>query len=150
IDCGALSKELAGSELFGHEKGAFTGALNQKTGSFELAHGGTVFLDEIANLSYDIQVSLLRVIQERKMRRTGGNKDIGVEVRNMATSRETLEERARSAKIRQELYKRINELRMNLPPRRERKPELMVFGRYFIHATNKELGKQVKDFSKEV
>ncbi|MEJ7911874.1 MAG: sigma-54 dependent transcriptional regulator, partial [Chitinophagaceae bacterium] len=81
IDCGALSKELAGSELFGHEKGSFTGALNQKTGSFEIANGGTIFLDEVANLSYDIQVSLLRVVQERKMRRVGGVKDIELDVR---------------------------------------------------------------------
>ena len=81
IDCGALSKDLAASELFGHEKGSFTGALNQKVGSFELANGGTIFLDEIANLSYEVQVSLLRVVQERKMRRVGGVKDIELDVR---------------------------------------------------------------------
>ncbi|WP_315822223.1 sigma-54-dependent transcriptional regulator [Paraflavitalea speifideaquila] len=90
IDCGALSKELAGSELFGHEKGAFTGAVNQKAGSFELANGGTIFLDEIANLSYEIQVSLLRVIQERKMRRVGGVKDISLDVRILIASNERL------------------------------------------------------------
>ncbi|HET7896512.1 MAG TPA: sigma-54 dependent transcriptional regulator, partial [Flavisolibacter sp.] len=90
IDCGALSKELAGSELFGHEKGSFTGALNQKIGSFELANGGTIFLDEIANLSYDIQVSLLRVVQERKMRRVGGLKDIELDVRIIIASNERL------------------------------------------------------------
>jgi two-component system response regulator HydG len=90
IDCGALSKELAGSELFGHEKGAFTGALNQKIGSFELANGGTIFLDEIANLSYDIQVSLLRVVQERRMRRVGGTKDIDLDVRIIIASNEPL------------------------------------------------------------
>ena len=90
IDCGALSKELAASELFGHEKGSFTGALNQKIGSFEIANGGTIFLDEVANLSYDIQVSLLRVVQERKMRRVGGTKDIDLDVRIIVASNERL------------------------------------------------------------
>jgi len=90
IDCGALSKELAGSELFGHEKGAFTGALSQKVGSFEIANGGTIFLDEIANLPYDVQVSLLRVVQERKMRRVGGLKDIDLDVRIIVASNELL------------------------------------------------------------
>jgi two-component system, NtrC family, response regulator HydG len=88
IDCGALSRELAGSELFGHEKGAFTGALKQKAGSFEIANGGTIFLDEIGNLSYDIQISLLRVVQERKMRRVGGNDDIALDVRIIVASNE--------------------------------------------------------------
>jgi two-component system response regulator HydG len=86
IDCGALSRELAGSELFGHEKGSFTGALNQKIGNFELANGGTIFLDEIANLSYDIQVSLLRAVQERKIRRIGGVKEIDIDVRIIVAS----------------------------------------------------------------
>ncbi len=90
IDCGALSKELAASELFGHEKGAFTGALNQKIGCFELANGGTIFLDEVANLPYDVQVSLLRVVQERKMRRVGGVKDIDLDVRILIASNELL------------------------------------------------------------
>ena len=88
IDCGALSKELAGSEMFGHEKGSFTGALNLKIGSFEIANGGTIFLDEVANLSYDVQVALLRVVQERKMRRIGGNKDIDLDVRIIIASNE--------------------------------------------------------------
>src|SRR6185437_10236885 len=101
IDCGALSKELAGSELFGHEKGAFTGALNQKIGSFEIANEGTIFLDEIANLSYDIQVSLLRVVQERKMRRVGGNKDIEPDVRIIIASNEKLWDFARNGKFRE-------------------------------------------------
>ena len=90
IDCGALSKELASSELFGHEKGAFTGALYQKTGSFEAAQGGTIFLDEITNLPYDVQVSLLRVVQERKMRKVGGVRDIDLDVRIIIASNEQL------------------------------------------------------------
>ena len=95
IDCGALSKELAGSELFGHEKGSFTGALNLKIGSFEVANGGTIFLDEVANLSYDVQVALLRVVQERKMRRIGGNKDIDLDVRIIIASNERLYDAAK-------------------------------------------------------
>src|ERR1051325_7895075 len=100
IDCGALSKELAGSELFGHEKGSFTGALNQKIGSFELANGGTIFLDEIGNLSYDIQVALLRVVQERKMRRVGGVRDIDLGVRIIVASNERLSELAKKGRFR--------------------------------------------------
>src|ERR1044071_3102477 len=101
IDCGALSKELAGSELFGHEKGSFTGAMNQKIGSFEIANGGTIFLDEVANLSYDVQVALLRVVQERKMRRIGGNKDIDLDVRIIIASNERLLDAARKGKFRE-------------------------------------------------
>lgn len=150
IDCGALSKELAGSELFGHEKGAFTGALNQKTGSFEVANEGTIFLDEIANLSYDIQVSLLRVVQERKMRRVGGNKDIELDVRIIVASNERLWDSARSGKFREDLYHRFNEFSINVPPLRERKEDIMLFATHFLKMTNAELGKDVKGFSQEV
>src|SRR5688572_26944452 len=103
IDCGALSKELAGSELFGHEKGSFTGALNQKTGSFELANGGTIFLDEIANLPYDVQVALLRVTQERKLRRVGGVKDIDLDVRIIVASNKKLWDSSRTGHFREDL-----------------------------------------------
>ncbi len=99
IDCGALSKELAASELFGHEKGSFTGAMNQKIGCFELANGGTIFLDEVSNLPYDVQVSLLRVVQERKMRRVGGTKDIELDVRILIASNELLWNATRYGKI---------------------------------------------------
>jgi len=150
IDCGALSKELAGSELFGHEKGAFTGALNQKIGSFEIANEGTIFLDEIANLSYDIQVSLLRVVQERKMRRVGGNKDIELDVRIIVASNEKLWDAARNGKFREDLYHRFNEFSIEVPPLRDRKGDIMLFANHFLHLTNAELGKNVKGFSKEV
>jgi two-component system response regulator HydG len=150
IDCGALSKELAGSELFGHEKGAFTGALNQKIGSFELANGGTIFLDEIANLSYEIQVSLLRVVQERKMRRVGGNKDIELDVRIIVASNEKLWDAAGSGKFREDLYHRFNEFSINVPPLRARKKDIMLFAEHFLKLTNAELGKQVAGFSREV
>ncbi|HEY0751330.1 MAG TPA: sigma-54 dependent transcriptional regulator [Chitinophagaceae bacterium] len=150
IDCGALSKELAGSELFGHEKGSFTGALNQKTGSFELANGGTIFLDEVANLSYDIQVSLLRVVQERKMRRVGGTKDIELDVRIIIASNEKLWDAARKGKFREDLFHRFNEFTIDVPPLRQRSDDIMLFAQHFLEQTNQELGKNVGKFSTEV
>jgi two-component system response regulator HydG len=150
IDCGALSKELAASELFGHEKGSFTGALNQKTGSFELANGGTIFLDEVANLSYDVQVSLLRVVQERKMRRVGGTKDIELDVRIIIASNELLWNATRTGKFREDLYHRFNEFSIEIPPLRERKEDIMLFANHFLKVTNEELGKEVKGFDPDV
>ncbi|MBC7553246.1 MAG: sigma-54-dependent Fis family transcriptional regulator [Taibaiella sp.] len=150
IDCGALSKELAGSELFGHEKGAFTGALNQKIGSLEVANEGTVFLDEIGNLSYEIQVSLLRVVQERKIRRVGGIKDIDIDVRIVVASNERLWDAARAGKFREDLYHRFNEFSIEVPSLRERSGDIMLFAHHFLNVTNAELGKNVKGFSKEV
>jgi len=150
IDCGALSKELAGSELFGHEKGSFTGALNQKVGSLEIANAGTIFLDEIANLSYDIQVSLLRVVQERKMRRVGGLKDIELDVRIIIASNERLWDAVRRGKFREDLYHRFNEFSIDVPPLRQRPDDVMLFANHFLHQTNIELGKHIKRFSPEV
>jgi len=150
IDCGALSKELAGSEFFGHEKGAFTGALSQKIGSLELANGGTIFLDEIGNLSYDIQVSLLRVVQERKIRRVGGTKDIDFDVRILVASNERLWEAARAGKFREDLYHRFNEFTIEVPALRDRKGDIMLYAHHFLDMTNVELGKNVTGFSKEV
>jgi len=150
IDCGALSRELAGSELFGHEKGAFTGAMNQKTGSFELANGGTIFLDEIANLSYDIQISLLRVIQERKLRRVGGVKDIALDVRIIVASNEKLWDASKKGKFREDLFHRFNEFSVTIPPLRERKEDIMMFAHHFLRLTNQELNKNILGFSPEV
>ena len=150
IDCGALSKDLAGSELFGHEKGSFTGALNQKIGSLEIANEGTVFLDEIGNLPYDVQVSLLRVVQERKIRRVGGNKDIDIDVRIIIASNEQLWDLARAGKFREDLYHRFNEFSISVPSLRERKEDIMIFAHHFLKLTNEELGKNVKGFSNEV
>jgi two-component system response regulator HydG len=150
IDCGALSKELAGSELFGHEKGSFTGALNQKIGSFELANGGTIFLDEVANLSYDIQISLLRVVQERKMRRVGGVKDTELDVRIIIASNEKLWDAARKGKFREDLYHRFNEFSIDVPPLRQRPDDIMLFANHFLQTTSEELGKNLKRFSPEV
>lgn len=150
VDCGALSKELAGSELFGHEKGAFTGALNQKTGIFEVANGGTVFLDEIANLSYDIQVSLLRAVQERKIRRVGGTKDIDFDVRIIVASNEELWEAAKKGKFREDLFHRFNEFSIKIPPLRERREDVLLFAGHFLNQANEELNKKIKGFSPEV
>jgi two-component system response regulator HydG len=149
IDCGALSRELAGSELFGHEKGSFTGAINQKIGSFEMANGGTIFLDEIANLSYDIQVSLLLVVQERKLRRVGGTRDI-LDVRIIIASNEKLWESAQKGKFREDLYHRFNEFTIEVPPLRKRKEDIMTFARHFLIKANESLGKNIKGFSSEV
>ncbi len=150
IDCGALSKELAGSELFGHEKGSFTGAMNQKLGSFELANTGTIFLDEVGNLSYEVQISLLRVVQERKMRRVGGVKDIELDVRIIIASNERLWDAVRKGKFREDLYHRFNEFSIDVPPLRQRPDDVMLFANHFLNQTNIELGKYIKRFSNEV
>ncbi len=152
IDCGALSKELAGSELFGHEKGAFTGAQFQKVGSFEVADGGTIFLDEIANLPYDVQVSLLRVISERRIRRVGGTKDIPLDVRIVVASNELLWDHTRQNKMRfrEDLFHRFNEFAITVPPLRERKEDIKVFADHFLAQANAELDKAILGFSEEV
>jgi two-component system response regulator HydG len=150
IDCGALSRELAGSELFGHEKGAFTGALKQKAGSFEIANGGTIFLDEIGNLSYDIQISLLRVVQERKMRRVGGNDDIALDVRIIVASNEKLWTLAQHNKFREDLYHRFNEFTIEVPPLRERREDIVLFANHFLKTANITLKKNITGFSYDV
>jgi len=149
IDCGALSKELSGSELFGHEKGAFTGALNKKIGCLEIANEGTIFLDEISNLPYEVQVSLLRVVQERKIRRVGGIVDIDIDIRIIVASNTNLRNAGRG-KFREDLYHRLNEFIITLPSLRERKHDIMLFANYFLEQTNTELGKNIKGFTKEV
>ncbi len=150
IDCGTLSKELAGSELFGHVKGAFTGALNDKVGHFELANGGTLFLDEVANLSYEIQAALLRVIQERKFKRVGGNKEWDVDVRIIVASNEDLQEAYRKGRFREDLFHRFNEFSIVLPPLRNRKEDIPVFAQFFLDNANEELNKKVEGFEDEV
>lgn len=150
MDCGAISRDLAASELFGHEKGAFTGALTQKIGHFEMANGGTLFLDEIGNLPYDTQVALLRVVQERKLRRIGGSKEIEVDVRIVVASNERLMDAARRGKFRQDLYYRFNEFSIDVPPLRDRKEDLMIFAQFFLDKTNNELGKKVQGFAPDV
>lgn len=150
IDCGSLSKELAGSELFGHVKGAFTGALDNKTGYFEYSKGGTIFLDEIGNLGYETQVKLLRALQERKIRKIGGNQEISIDVRVIAATNEDLIGQAKEGTFREDLYHRLNEFSIKALPLRERKEDLMVFAEQFLAQSNEKLNKEVAGFSSEV
>jgi two-component system response regulator HydG len=150
MDCGTLSKELAGSELFGHVKGAFTGAISDKEGHFELANGGTLFLDEVTNLSIEIQAALLRVIQERKFKRVGGTKETDVDVRIIVASNENLQDAYRKGKFREDLYHRFNEFSINLPPLRNRKVDIPLFADFFLDKTNKELNKNIEGYQDDV
>ncbi len=150
IDCGALSKELAASELFGHVKGAFTGSLQDKVGQFEYASGGTLFLDEIGNLTYDVQVKLLRAIQERKIRRVGGIHDIEVDVRIIVATNEDLTDFVRKGNFREDLYHRLNEFKITIPPLRERKKDIPLYSHHFLNLSNKELEKSVQGVEEEV
>jgi two-component system response regulator HydG len=150
MDCGTLSKELAGSELFGHVKGAFTGALNDKEGHFELANSGTLFLDEVGNLSPEIQAALLRVIQERKFKRVGGTKEIETDVRIIVASNENLQDAYRRGKFREDLFHRFNEFSIVLPAFRHRKEDIPLFADFFLSKSNKELNKTVEGFDPEV
>lgn len=149
IDCGALSKELAGSELFGHVKGAFTGAMSDKIGSFEVANGGTLFLDEIGNLSYENQIKLLRVLQERKIKRVGGNTDINVDVRILCATNEDLRDAVRQGRFREDIYHRLDEFRIELPALRERRADIMLFAEHFLETANQQLEKDVLGFDDE-
>lgn len=150
VDCGALSRELAGSELFGHVKGAFTGAVDHKTGHFENANGGTIFLDEIGNLSYEIQIKLLRAIQERQIRKIGGNKDITVDVRIIVATNEDLQDLVKAGQFREDLFHRLNEFSITAQPLRERKEDLPFFAGLFLEKSNESLERNVSGFSREV
>lgn len=150
IDCGSLSKEIAASELFGHEKGAFTGAVTAKPGVFELAEGGTVFLDEIANLSLDIQMALLRALQEKVIRRVGSLKEIPVDVRIIAATNENLFDNTGTSKFREDLYYRLNEFTLKAPPLRERIDDLHLFIDFFLEKTCSELEIEIPTLSDEV
>ena len=150
MDCGTLSKELAGSEMFGHVKGAFTGALADKEGHFEMANGGTLFLDEVANLGLDIQATLLRVIQERKFKRVGGTKEMDLDIRIIVASNENLQDAYHKGKFREDLYHRFNEFSINLPPLRQRRQDIPLFAQFFLDKTNEELHKNVEGFDDDV
>ena len=150
VDCGTLSRELAGSELFGHVKGSFTGALTDKEGIFEVANGGTLFLDEVANLPLDVQATLLRVIQERKYKKVGGNKDLTTDVRVLVASNENLQDAYREGKFREDLYHRFNEFSISIPPLRERKEDIVLFANFFLNKVTGELNKQLEGFEDEV
>lgn len=150
VDCGAIPKELAASEFFGHLKGSFTGAINDKIGFFEAANKGTLFLDEIGNLSYENQIQLLRALQERKIKPVGSNKEIAVDIRIIAATNEDLREAVKKGDFREDLYHRINEFSIHSPSLVERDIDLMVFADFFLEKANEELNKAVVGFSPEV
>ena len=149
VDCGSLSMELAPSELFGHKKGSFTSAISDKEGVFVAANGGTVFLDEVGNLSYEVQKQLLRALQEQKVRPVGSASDVKVDVRIIAATNEDLELAIDEGRFRQDLYHRINEFSLNVPPLRERVEDLEEFSFHFINQANEELGKDVNQIEPE-
>lgn len=149
VDCGTLSKDLVSSELFGHVKGAFTGAIQDKTGLFEMAHTGTLFLDEIGNLPYDVQVQLLRAIEERRIRKVGSTVDIEVDVRIIAATNETLNGNNAQNKFRSDLYYRLNEFTINVPSLRHRAEDIPEFAQYFLSQACIQLKKENIDLSEE-
>ncbi|SHL25886.1 sigma-54-dependent transcriptional regulator [Flavobacterium saccharophilum] len=150
VDCGAIPKELAASEFFGHLKGSFTGAISDKMGYFEAANGGTLFLDEIGNLSYENQIQLLRALQERKIKPVGSNKEINVDIRIITATNEDLREAVKNGDFREDLYHRINEFSILSPSLKEREEDLMVFADYFLEKANQQLNKEIIGFSPEV
>jgi two-component system response regulator HydG len=150
VDCGTQSDELAASELFGHVKGAFTGAISDKKGFFEIADGGTLFLDEIGNLSYEVQLKLLRAIQEKTFNPVGGTNKIKTDIRILAATNEDLVERAQNGFFRSDLYHRLNEFSIQVPALRERREDLEWFIPYFLNVSNAELKRNVKGFQQEV
>ena len=147
VDCGSLSKELAPSELFGHLRGSFTSAIADKKGVFEQAKGGTVFLDEVGNLPYEVQMQLLRSLQEQKVRPVGSAVDINVDVRIVAATNDNIERAIEQGKFRQDLYHRINEFTLQVPPLRDRMEDLEEFATFFLSQANEELGKEIKGIS---
>jgi len=150
IDCGALSKDLAASELFGHVKGAFTGAVNDKKGQFEAAEGGTLFLDEVGNLSYEVQVKLLRALQERVIQPVGSTKKIAVDVRIITATNDDLLSSIHNGEFREDLYHRLNEFKILLPALRDRGSDLELFIDHFIRQSNVELDRNVQKLSAPV
>ena len=150
IDCGALSRDLAASELFGHVKGAFTGAVNDKKGQFEAAEGGTLFLDEVGNLSYEVQVKLLRALQERVIQPLGSTKKIAVNVRIITATNDDLLNSIQNGEFREDLYHRLNEFKILLPALRDRGQDLELFIDHFIRLSNEELDRNVQKLSAPV
>lgn len=150
VDCGAIPKELATSEFFGHLKGSFTGAVSDKIGHFEAANRGTLFLDEVGNLSYDNQIQLLRALQERKIKRIGSSKEVEVDIRVIAATNEDLKEAVRNGNFREDLYHRLNEFSITVPTLNERKQDLLMYAEFFLEKANEQLNKNVLGFSPEV
>ncbi|WP_273369843.1 sigma-54-dependent transcriptional regulator [Alistipes megaguti] len=146
VDCGAIPRELAASEFFGHVKGSFTGAVSDKKGAFEAADGGTLFLDEVGNLTYETQVQLLRALQERRIRPVGGNREIPVDIRLVAATNEDLEAAIARGTFRADLYHRINSFSLRVPSLRERREDIPLFADFFLDQANRELDKRIVGF----
>ena len=144
LDCGAIPKDVAASEFFGHVKGAFTGADQDKKGAFEMANGGTLFLDEMGNLNYEVQVQLLRALQERKIRPVGSTKEIDIDIRLVCATNENLAQRVAEGNFREDLYHRINEFTIYMPELKDRGADLFLFADLFIKHANKELNRNVE------
>ncbi|MGB2869789.1 MAG: sigma-54 dependent transcriptional regulator [Bacteroidota bacterium] len=149
VSCAALAETLLESELFGHEKGSFTGATSQKKGKFELADGGTIFLDEIGDISAKLQMDLLRVLQERKFYRVGGSEEIQVDVRVIAATHRDLQQAVEEAKFRDDLFYRLNVINIRIPPLRERREDISLLARHFVERLSHELGKNIGDITEE-
>jgi len=147
VDCGSISEELFGSEFFGHVKGSFTGAINDKPGLLESANGGTLFLDELGNLTYENQIKLLRVLQEKKVKRIGSIKEIELDIRLIAATNEEIVLSVQKEKFREDLYHRLNEFKIHVPALRDRKEDLKELIHYFIIKSNAEFNKHVKQLS---
>ena len=149
VDCGAIPKELAASEFFGHVKGSFTGAIENKTGAFVAAQGGTIFLDEIGNLTDEVQVQLLRALQERKVKPIGSNQEIAINVRLISATNENLRQAIEKGDFREDLYHRINEFTIRIPDLKERKEDLLLFANHFLDLANSELQKDIIGFDND-
>jgi DNA-binding NtrC family response regulator len=147
LNCGAFPREILENELFGHEKGAFTGAINEKPGAFEQADGGTLFLDEVAEMEPDIQVKFLRALEQRAFRRLGGKKEISVEIRVVAATNKNIEDALREGKLREDLYHRLAVIPMSLPPLRERTGDVRLLAEEFLRRFAQEQGKIITGFS---
>lgn len=150
VDCGAIPKEIASSEFFGHQKGSFTGAINDKIGHFEAANGGTLFLDEVGNLNYESQVQLLRALQERKIKPVGSSKEIMVDIRLITATNEDLLLAVEKGNFREDLYHRLNEFSIKVPSLKDRKDDLILYADFFLEKANKQLNKSIAGFSQEV
>lgn len=150
VDCGAIPKEIASSEFFGHQKGSFTGAINDKIGHFEAANGGTLFLDEVGNLNYESQVQLLRALQERKIKPVGSSKEIMVDIRLITATNEDLLSAVEKGNFREDLYHRLNEFSIKVPNLNDRKDDLILYADFFLEKANKQLNKSIVGFSHEV
>jgi DNA-binding NtrC family response regulator len=146
LNCAALPKEILENELFGHEKGAFTGSVNEKPGAFEMASGGTIFLDEVAEMPTDIQVKLLRALESRQVRRLGGKKEISVDIRIVAATNKDLQKAIADNELREDLYYRLAVVEIVLPPLRERTDDIQLLANEFLARYSSQNGKQITDF----